>query len=126
MRGFLLLAAIYNLIWGLFIYNFPEAYYAWISGEDPVFKEIVKYQGLGILFFAGAFLTAAIYPLKVWYLVWAGFLAKLFGGLLVYVFVMEYGFTKKFLFQLLMNDLIWVLPLLLIALKIHAAKKQAA
>ena len=31
MRGFLLLAGVYNLGWGFFIYEFPTAFYHWVT-----------------------------------------------------------------------------------------------
>jgi hypothetical protein len=123
MRGFLMLAAIYNLIWGIFIYNFPEAYFTWITAKEPTVIDVVQYQGLGVLLFAGVFLTAAIYPFKVWYMLWAGVAAKLFGGILVFYLIMETEVTKKFIFHLIMNDLVWVGPLFIIALKVTNARK---
>lgn len=118
MRGVLLLAGIYNLAWGLFIYNFPSAFIRWLSdGAITEAGTLVDYQGLGVLLLAGAFLWAAIYFRKLGYLVWVAIVLKLVGGPWTFYMLLDGLYTKRFLFHLIMNDLLWVIPLTIIALK---------
>lgn len=118
MRGLLLLAGIYNLAWGFFIYNFPDAFITWLSqGAIPKADPIVGYQGLGVLLLAGMFLWTAIYFHKLGYLVWVAIVLKLVGGPWTFYMLLDGLYTKRFLFHLIMNDLIWVIPLTFIALK---------
>ncbi|MEQ8713081.1 MAG: hypothetical protein RIC80_08685 [Cyclobacteriaceae bacterium] len=118
MRGVLLLAGIYNLAWGLFIYNFPEAFISWLSqGAIVAAGPIIGYQGLGVLLLAGVFLWTAIYFHKLGYLIWVTIGFKLAGGPWTFYMLLDGLYTKRFLFHLIMNDLIWVIPLTIIALK---------
>lgn len=118
IRGLLLLAGIYNLAWGFFIYNFPDAFITWLSqGAIPKADPIVGYQGLGVLLLAGMFLWTAIYFHKLGYLVWVAIVLKLVGGPWTFYMLLDGLYTKRFLFHLIMNDLIWVIPLTFIALK---------
>jgi hypothetical protein len=117
MRGVLLLAGIYNLAWGLFIYNFPDAFIKWLSQRGILeAPPLVVYQGMGVLLLAGVFVLTAIYFQKLGYLVWVAIVLKLAGGPWTYYMLLDGFYTKRFLFHLIMNDLIWVIPLTFIAL----------
>ncbi len=111
MRGFLLLATFYNLAWGLFILNFPDAFYKFLTTSAQPAPTLITYQGVGIIIFAFLYLAAAIYPTRLWFLVLAGFISKLFGAIGVFILVMDMQVTKKFIFHLVMNDLVWLIPL---------------
>ncbi len=118
MRGVLLLAGIYNLAWGLFIYNFPAAFVNWLSqGAMNEGSSLVTYQGLGVLLLAGVFIWTAIYFHKLGYLIWPAIFLKVAGGPWTYFILLDGLFTKRFAFHLIMNDLIWVIPLTIIALR---------
>lgn len=62
-------------------------------------------------------------PVKFRWLILFSFLAKLLGGIAVYFLIMESLFTKKFMFHLLMNDLVWLLPLFSIVLAAFKSEK---
>ncbi len=100
MRGFLLLASIYNVAWGLFIYNFPAAYFKWLTKSSLEAPAIISYQGLGTLIFGIIYLLAAIYPLKLWFLILLGILSKVAGAVGAYFYIMDQQITRTFLFYL--------------------------
>jgi len=117
MRGVLLLAGIYNLAWGFFIKNFPNSFYQWVTETENPAIPAIEWQGLGVLFFGVFYTLTALYPKKLWYLIIAGILSKLLGGIWFYFVVMEQTVTNKFLFHLIMNDLVWVVPFTIIAVR---------
>ncbi|WP_375577930.1 hypothetical protein ABWH96_12835 [Marivirga tractuosa] len=84
----------------------------------------VLYQAIGILVVAIFLFMGFLKPLKFKWLIFFSFLAKLFGGIAVYFLIMESQFTKKFMFHLLMNDLVWLFPLLSIVIAAFKSEKS--
>ena len=117
MRGILLLATGYNLLWGIFISQFPDSFYQWVRGLDTEAPMLVTYQGYGVLVMAAVYLACTLYPAKLWYLVGLGALSKVLGALWFWWVIMEQTVTKKFYFHLIFNDLVWVPVLIAILLK---------
>lgn len=111
MRGFLLVAAIYNFAWGLFIYFFPATYYQWLGEAEMSLNILLKYQGLGILIFGLLYLAAAVYPVRFRAFILAGLISKLVGAALLYYLIMNRVITEKVWFHLIMHDFIWIIPL---------------
>jgi len=116
MRGVLLIASVYNMAWSVFLFWSPNSYIKWMSEGEQSENQWVLYQAVGVLLVAIMLFMGFLKPLKFKWLIVISFLAKLFGGLIVYLVIMESYFTKKFMFHLLMNDLVWLLPLLAIVL----------
>ena len=122
MRGFLLVAGVYNLAWGIFIFNFQDAYYSWLLEINNQAKWLVTYQGAGVIIFGLIYLLACLYPVRFWYLILLGLFSKLFGAVGVYFFILDKSITNHFIFHLLVNDFLWVVPLAVItfrAFKLH-------
>lgn len=124
MRGVLLLASAYNLGWGFFIYNFPNAFYQWVTQTEAAAPGIVEWQGLGVLVFGIIYLAVAIYPATLWYLLLLGILSKAGGAIWFYFDIMQQTVNKKYLFHLIMNDLVWLLPFLLIVLRAYQVHQR--
>ena len=123
MRGLLLVAGAYNIGWGVFIYAFPDTFYRWITQTEQVAPALITWQGLGVLAFGVAYLLAAVYPTRLWFLVGAGFLSKLVGAVGFYFVVMEQNLTKKYIFHLIMNDMVWLIPLGIILVRVWQIKR---
>jgi hypothetical protein len=123
MRGVLLLASAYNIGWGFFIYNFPESFYQWVSQTEGQAPAIVEWQGLGVLFFGFVYLAVAIYPATLWYLLLLGIASKAIGAAWFYFDIMEQSINKKYLFHLIMNDLVWLLPFVLIVIRAYKVRQ---
>ncbi|MEK6480879.1 hypothetical protein WJR50_25280 [Catalinimonas sp. 4WD22] len=122
MRGVLLLAGTYNLGWGFFIYNFPNSFYRWISQSGLDAPAIISWQGVGVMLFGAMYVAIAIYPTRLWYLLAVGIASKIGGALWFYFFVLEKEATKQYLFHLIMNDLIWVIPFVFILSRTYQVK----
>ena len=123
MRGFLLMAGVYNLAWGIFICNFPDAYYNWLIGANNRESQLVVYQGAGIIVFGLIYILACLYPIRFWYLILLGLLSKMFGAVGVYFFITDKSLTNHFIFHLLVNDLVWVIPLAMITFRAFRLRK---
>jgi hypothetical protein len=108
MRGFLLLASFYNLFWAIFIYWFPDSFYKWVTQDQGPAPLIISWQAIGIFFFSVLYFLTALYPRRFRYLIILGILSKLIGGIWFYFHIMEQSVNKKFLFHLIINDLVWV------------------
>lgn len=125
MRGVLLLAGGYNLSWGVFIYNFPEAFHRWLSAGAVAYGgKLVIYQGVGVFIFGIMYILAAMYPLRFWYFILLGLLSKLLGAVGVYFLIINKNVTKQFIFHVLVNDLAWVVPLAFIAYRTFWFRKN--
>ena len=124
MRGFLLLAGIYNLAWGIFIYSYSEAFYVWLAEADTKENQWVEYQGIGVIVFGLVYLLACLYPIRFWFLILLGLLSKLCGGLIVYHLIVDKSLTDHFIFHLLVNDLAWVVPLAIITFRAFRLRKK--
>lgn len=125
MRGFLLLAVGYHILWGVLISQFPEAFYQWVSRTDQAPNLLVTYQGYGVLLMALVYLCAGLYPTRLWFLPGIGAFSKLFGAIGFWYIIMEQQVTKRLWFHILINDLVWVPVLLYIswqAKKIYQAQ----
>ena len=124
MRGLLLLAGFYNLGWGFFIYIFPDSFYQWISQTGQSAPEVIGWQGIGVIIFGMIYISVALYPTTLWYLLIAGIASKVLGAAWFYWFILEGSATRPYLFHLIMNDLVWVLPFFIILLRAYQVKQK--
>lgn len=123
IRGFLLIAAAYNILWGIFIGYFPETFFHWVTESKAAVPDIIAWQGKGVLLMAALYLACAIHPGKLWYLVFLAALTKIGGGLWFYFDILEQQVGDKAIFHLLMNDGIWVPMLIFIGIRALAYKR---
>lgn len=126
MRGLLLLAGAYNIGWGAFIYYFPASFYQWVTDGYTEPLSLIKWQGLGVLLFGTGYIIAAIYPHRYGWIVPLGILSKTLGAIGFYFIVMEQTITRPYLFHLIMNDLLWLIPLAVIFVRMIRIRKQKA
>lgn len=128
MRGLLLLAGFYNLGWGVFINQFPRAFYHWVTMSAKTAPLAIEWHGLGVLLFGVLYIITTIYPYRLWFLLAAGLVSKILGGLWFYFYIMEKNINNRFLFHLIMNDLVWVIPFTVILwriVKLRSKKEHA-
>jgi len=123
MRGLLLLAGAYNLGWGFFIYNFPKSFYQWVSQSGEAAPGIIEWQGAGVMLFGLLYAAVAIYPTTLWYLLAVGIASKIFGAAWFYWIILDGMSTRQYLFHLIMNDLIWVIPFTVILVRTIRVKQ---
>ncbi len=124
MRGFLLAAAAYNVLWGIFIGWFPETFFQWVTESEASAPGIIKIQGRAVLFMAAVYVAGAIHPGRFWYFMLIGALTKFAGAIWFYFDILDQEVGRKGMFHLLMNDAIWIPFLVAIAFKGLAYKKM--
>ncbi|WPP53611.1 hypothetical protein [Catalinimonas niigatensis] len=124
MRGLLLLAGAYNLGWGFLIYVFPNSFYQWISQSEQNAPDIITWQGIGVIIFGIIYIAVALYPTTLWYLIALGIASKILGAAWFYWIVLEANGTRQYLFHLIMNDMIWVLPFAVILVRAYRVKRK--
>ena len=118
-RGLLLLAGIYTICWSAFYRYAGEELLRWLSmGNTELAPLPYSYFGifgivLGLVIFVSAF-----YPVSWVWLILAGITGKLITAIWFSLgFVPELGWNKRSIFHLAFNELIWLIPLILIFLR---------
>ncbi len=124
MRRILRLAAIYNILWGMFVILLPQAYFNW-AGMDPVNHPMV-WQGMGMVVgvYGLGYWWAANDPLRHWPIVAVGFLGKVFGPLGFLFNYLAGDVPAGFLYVLITNDFIWWIPFAWILIRVFRSRRQ--
>lgn len=114
MKITLKLAAVYNIIWGVWVILFPQHFFH-LVGMQPINHPMV-WQGIGMVIgvYGLGYWWASYNPVKHWPIVAVGFLGKIFGPL-GFLFNYVNGDTPgSFGYMLITNDLIWWIPFFMI------------
>lgn len=119
MKGILVIAGLYHIIWGLLTVFKPNLIFL-LTGMDRLSHPFVwQLYGMLTLVFGLGFLIASLKPFQFWPVIFIGFIAKLFtmSGFvyLVYfnVLPIEIGIVTLF------NDFIWSVPFALILFRTY-------
>ncbi len=118
-RGILLLAGMYTIAWSAFFKWFGPNLVGWLAmGNSDLIELPSAYYGtfgilVGIIIFVSAF-----YPVSWVYLIIAGITGKLILAIWFSLgFLPEIGWNKRSGFHLIVNELVWLIPLILIFLR---------
>lgn len=121
MGTVLKVAAIYNIIWGLWVGLFPNHFFELTGMALPTHPTIWQGMGMVIGVYGIGYWLASYAPIRHWPIVFVGFLGKIFGPA---GFVLNYFLGKlpgAFGYMLITNDLIWWIPFVGILLAVHRA-----
>jgi hypothetical protein len=129
MRIVLILAGIYNLLWGAWAMFFPHTAFDWADMPQPNYPQLWQCIGMIVGVYGVGYIAAASDPYRHWPVVLVGFLGKLFGpfGFLEAAIMGDLPWT--FGIVNITNDLIWWIPFTLIlwgAWRYHTAPQPAA
>ena len=116
-------AAVYNILWGIWVVLFPNHFFSLVGMEPPLHTMIWQGMGMVIGVYGLGYWWAAQDPVTHWPIVAVGFLGKIFGPL---GFVMNYlqgTIPFGFFYTLITNDFIWWVPFFLI-LKMAASEQK--
>lgn len=118
-RGLLLLAGMYTIAWSAFYKWFGPQLLQWIAmGNPEPFSLPASYFGtfgivVGLVIFVSAF-----YPVSWVWLILAGITGKIISAIWFTLgFAPELGWNKRSIFHLVFNELVWLIPLILIFLR---------
>jgi hypothetical protein len=114
MRLFLRICAVYNIGWAVFIYFFTGTFVRWITDSEMSNTYQVELHSVGLLLLGLIFILTSFYPIRFWYLIAFGFLAKALGGVWVYYSILEQTVTTQFIVHLVVNDFSWAAVLVLL------------
>lgn len=118
-RGLLLLTGMYTIAWSAFYKWFGSQLLLWMSmGNTELTSLSASYFGtfgivLGLVVFVSAF-----YPVSWVWLILAGITGKIITAIWFTLgFAPDLGWNKRTIFHLVFNELVWLIPLILIFLR---------
>lgn len=110
----LLLAACYNIIWGISTIFFPNWFFNFAGMDVPIYPEIWQCVGMIVGVYGIGYAIAAFKPFENWALVLVGLLGKIFGPIGFIKAFASGSFTLAAGWTILFNDIIWWIPFILI------------
>lgn len=118
-RGLLLLSGMYTIAWSAFYKYFGGELVGWLADGNEVLVDFPsEYFGLfgllvGLLIFVSAF-----YPVSWVYLILAGIAGKVILAIWFFLgFLPDIGWNRRTGFHLIFNELLWLIPLVVIFLR---------
>ena len=124
MKGVLVAAGIYNLLFGLWAVGWPHLWFQWSGLASPVHPMLWQCIGMIVGVYGIGYLVASRNPLRHWPIVLVGFLGKLFGPIGFAWSIAQGSLPLSAAWITILNDLVWLVPFAMIlwaALLVHAA-----
>jgi hypothetical protein len=105
----MLLAAIYNAVWGVVISLYPQII---LFGYPSTNFTLILLRCIGMLVgtYAIAYYFASRDPVRYWPLILVGFIGKVLGPVGAAYYIVSGQLTLRFLYLNLLNDFIWLIP----------------
>lgn len=113
-RAVLLLAGLYNLVWGAAVVLFPNAAFDWAGLPRPNYPQIWQCVGMIVGVYGIGYAIAASNPMRHWPIVLVGLLGKIFGPIGFVHAAATGSLPWTFGWTIITNDLIWWIPFALI------------
>lgn len=123
-RTTLVLAAIYNLVWGGLVVAFPTQWFTWLDMEPPRYPGIWQCVGMIVGVYGVGYGIASRDPARHWPIVLVGLLGKVLGPIGFLLGVARGELPLRFGWTILSNDLVWWVPFA--ALLLHARRRAVA
>jgi peroxiredoxin len=116
-RTVLVLAGIYNVVWGTLIVLFPNALFRLSNIAEPTYPGIWQCVGMIVGVYGVGYLLASRAPHRHWPIVLVGLLGKIFGPI-GFIFSAASGqLPWSWAWMILANDVIWWIPFAVILFK---------
>ena len=109
-RVVLLLAGVYNLVWGAVVVLAPRMFFEVAGMEPPRYLSIWQCVGMIVGVYGVGYLVAVRDPLRHWPITLVGLLGKLFGPIGFLLAAGRGELPWVFGWTLLTNDLLWWVP----------------
>jgi len=123
MKIILKIAAVYNILWGLWVGLFPNQFFELVGMAEPTHPTIWQGMGMVIGVFGLGYWWASYSPLRHWPIVAVGFLGKIFGPLGFFIQYALGEISFGFFYTLITNDFIWWIPFGYILWRVHVDYK---
>ncbi len=114
MKGVLLVAAFYNILWGIVTIFWPELFFNFSGMDLPRYPELWQCIGMIVGVYGVGYFIAAFNPYRHWPIVLVGLMGKIFGPIGFVNAFLDGSFTLAAGYNILFNDLIWWIPFILI------------
>ncbi|PZX46921.1 hypothetical protein [Algoriphagus chordae] len=118
-RGILLLAGMYTIAWSAIFRVMAGPILEWLADGNLIEASlpVTYYGGVGILVGLLIFFSA-FYPISWVYLIIAGITGKIILGIWFALgFLPDLGWNKRTAFQLIFNEIGWLIPLIIVFLR---------
>ncbi len=115
-------AAIYNIIWGLWVVLFPLHFFELTGMAKPTYPVIWQGMGMVIGLYGLGYWWASYDAIRHWPIIAVGLLGKVFGPIGFFINYFMGLVPAAFGFTLITNDLIWWIPFFLILKATHKNK----
>ena len=119
MTVVMLVAAVYNALWGALVVLFPLAFFRLLGMEEPNYPGIWQSVGMIVGVYSVGYAVAALDPFRHWPIILVGFLGKVFGPIGFVIAATGCELPWRFGVTILTNDLIWWFPFGLILYRIY-------
>ena len=116
MKNVLILAGIYNLVFGFFCVVFPAYIFKLLSIDPPQYLFLWQCIGMIVGVYGIGYIVASGNPLMHWPIVLVGLLGKIFGPIGFIQTAMAGDIPWSFGYIIITNDLIWIGPFVYILL----------
>ncbi len=105
----LLIAAVYNIFWGIAISIYPQIM---LFGNAPTGYILILIRCIGMLVgvYGIAYYFCSTDPQRYWPLILVGFIGKVLGPIGAVYYVLKGDIKPDFLWINVFNDLIWLYP----------------
>ena len=119
MKYVLILAGIYNILWGIVTVLYPDFYFKFSGMPAANYPEIWQCVGMIVGVYGIGYLIASVNPYKHWPIIFVGLLGKILGPIGYMNALMHDRFTLKAGLTNITNDLIWWIPFTIILWKAY-------
>ena len=118
-RGLLLLAGIYTIAWSAFYKWFGPELLQWMAlGVIDLEPLPSNYFGIFGILVGLVIFVSAFYPVSWVWLILTGISGKLISAIwFILGFAPEISWNKRSIFHLIFNELVWLIPLIIIFLR---------
>lgn len=124
MRLTLLLAGIYNILWGASVILFPSFHFTMIGMEIPTYLEFWQCIGMIVGVYGIGYLIASSDPIKHWPITLVGLIGKILGPIGFLDAINRDRLPIEFGWNIITNDIIWWLPFSYILLSAYLDNKE--
>ncbi len=110
MRAVLLVAAVYDLLWGMWVVLYPSAAFELAGIEPPPYPELWQHFGLAVAIGGVGYAIASTNPLRHWPIILIGYIGKVLGPFGFWRAASLGHLSWSFGWMVVVNDLIWWIP----------------
>ena len=110
MSAVLVIAGIYNLLWGSWVVLQPLAFFEWAKLAPPNYLQIWQCVGMVVGVYGLGYLIASSDPIRHWPIVFVGLLGKILGPIGFVSAAIQQTLSWTWAWIIVFNDLIWWIP----------------